>query len=116
MRKEFVEELIRSCVYMDPIAFMHYVAAMRQRSEQVSTNARLVLGGGVVALGSDESARVLSGAARRQRRTDTPELALSGDGRKRCRSFDLLHSCFDQVDHLIGMGNHRQVVRVHLDE
>jgi hypothetical protein len=37
MWKEFLGKLIQSCMYMDPIAYMHYAAAMRQRSEQVST-------------------------------------------------------------------------------
>jgi len=37
MWKEFLEKLIQSCVYIDPIAYMHYAAAMRQRSGQVST-------------------------------------------------------------------------------
>lgn len=37
MWKELLEKLIQSCVYMDPIAYMHYAAAMRQQSDPVST-------------------------------------------------------------------------------
>src|SRR5258706_6539795 len=65
---------------------------------------------------SDIGKTVPSGAARMRRRMETLSLALSGDRGKRLRSRDLLDRSLDQLDHLIRMRNHRQVVRVDLDD